>query len=118
MTHLYRAALLFNGRKYKTRLSASSSETIMVFDDKVSKQDKLSKEKMNTLADQKSYVKPIDIKVGDCVLCRQRKLDKRSRPYGSEVLTVIQRKGSLVVTRGESTEDSHKTYHIFQEVIS
>ena len=57
---------------------------------------------MKTLADQKSYVKSIDIKVRDCVLCRQRKLNRRSRPYAHEVLIVIQRKGSLVVARGES----------------
>ena len=57
---------------------------------------------MKTLADQKHYVKPRDIKVGDHVLCRQRKLNKRSRPYAIEVLIVIQRKGSSVVARGES----------------
>ena len=49
-----------------------------------------AKEKMKTLADQKGYVKPIDIKIGDHVLCRQKKVNKHSRPYASEVLTVIQ----------------------------
>ena len=58
----------------------------MVFDEEVRKQDKFAKEKMKTLANQKSYVKPIDIKVGDRVLCRQRRLNKHS----SEVLIVIQ----------------------------
>ena len=88
-----------------------SSKTVLVFDDVVRKQDKFAKEKMKTLADQKSYVKPIDIKVGDRVLCRQRKLNKRSRPYASEVLIVIQRKGSLVVARGESrTITRHVTF--------
>ena len=111
MTHMSPAALLFNGRKYKTRLPTPSSKTVLIFDDEVRKQDMFAKEKMKTLADQKGYVKPIDIKVGDHVLCRQKKVNKRSRPYASEVLTVIQRKGSLVVARGKSrTITRHVTF--------
>ena len=90
MTHMSPAALLFNGRKYKTILPTPSSKTVLIFDDEVRKQDMFAKEKMKTLADQKGYVKPIDIKVGDHVLCRQKKVNKRSGPYASEVLTVIQ----------------------------
>ena len=113
MTHTSPAALLFNGRKYKTGLPTPSSKTVLAFDDEVRKQDKCAKEKMKTLADQKSYVKPIDIKVGNRVPCRQRKLNKRSRPYASEVLIVIQRKGG-----SWRVKDNHKTCQIFQEVIS
>ena len=111
MTHMSPAALLFNSRKYKTRLPTPSSKTVLIFYDEVRKQDMFAKEKMKTLADQKGYVKPIDIKVGDHVLCRQKKVNKRSRPYASEVLTVIQRKGSLVVARGKSrTVTRHVTF--------
>ena len=68
MTHMSPAALSFNGRKYKTRLPTPSSKTVLVFDDEVRKQDKFAKVKMKTLADQKSYVKLIDMKVGYHVL--------------------------------------------------
>ena len=40
MTHMSHAALLFNGRKYKTRLTTPSSKTVLVSDDEVRKQDK------------------------------------------------------------------------------
>ena len=44
MTHMSPAALLFNGRKYKTRHPAPSNKTGLVFDDEVRKQDKFAKD--------------------------------------------------------------------------
>ena len=84
------AILFFNGRKYKTSLPIPSSKTVLVFDDEVRKQDKFAKEKMKTLADQKSYVQPIDIKVGDRVLLQANKVKQTLWTYASEILIVIQ----------------------------
>ena len=61
--------------------------------------DASSKETMKQNADSKSYVKELDIKVGDTVLCRQAKLNKKTTPFNREPMVVVKRKGSLVTAR-------------------
>ena len=99
MTKHSPASLLFNGRRYKTRLPAPTSKKILLYDREVRTKDARSKETMKQNADSKSYVKELDIKVGDTVLCRQAKLNKKTTPFNSKPMIVVKRKGSLVTAR-------------------
>ena len=99
MTKHSPANLLFNGRRYKTRLPAPTSKKILLYDREVRTNDASSKETVKQDADSKSYVKELDIKVGDTVLCRQAKLNKRTTPFNREPMVVVKRKGSLVTAR-------------------
>lgn len=111
MTKMAPASLLFNGRKYKTRLPTPTNKTVLVYDKEVRQNDKFSKEMMKRRADSKHHVKTSDIKVGDKVLCRQQSLRKHTPAYGNEILRVIKRKGSLIVAKGETrTITRHVTY--------
>jgi hypothetical protein len=57
---------------------------------------------MKTAADKKRYVKPIDIQIGDRVLCRQAKQRKHDTKYTSDVMTAVKRKGSLIVAQSRT----------------
>ena len=54
------AHLLFNGRKYKTKLPNDLRKTILVAKKQVQLNDQCVKRKMKEHADTKSYVRPID----------------------------------------------------------
>ena len=112
MTKKSPASLLFNGRRYKTRLPTPTSKTLLIYDKEVRESDKDGKHRMKERADSKRHVKRSDIKVGDKVLCRQRKKKKHTcTAYNNEVLRVIQRKGSLVVEQGTTkTITRHVTF--------
>ena len=99
MTKHSPASLLFNGRRDKTRLPAPTSKKILLYDRGVRTNDASSKETMKQNADSKSYVKELDIEVGDTVLCRQAKLSKKTTPFNREPMVVVKRKGSLVTAR-------------------
>jgi hypothetical protein len=111
MTKKSPASLLFNGRKYKTRLPTPTNKTILVYDKEVRQNDMDSKKRMKQRADSKKHVKESAIKVGDKVLCQQKQLRKHTPAYSSEIMRVIKRKGSLVVARGETkTITRHVTF--------
>jgi hypothetical protein len=61
------ATLLFNGRKYKTRLPTTKVQ-ISAYQEEVLQNDKKAKESMKRQADQKAYVKESDITEGNKVL--------------------------------------------------
>ena len=96
MTKKSPATLIFNGRNFKTRLPSPTTKNILVYDKEVRKADREGKQCMKRTADKKRYVKPIDIKEGDQVLCRQKKRRKHDSKISREILTVIKRKGSLI----------------------
>ena len=73
------ATLLFNGRKYKTRLPSSKVQ-ISAYQEEVQQNDKKAKESMKRQADQKAYVKESDIAEGDLVLVKQNKTSKLTPP--------------------------------------
>ena len=102
MTQNSPASLVFNGRKYKTRLPTPTNKTVLVYDKEVKRNDKISKQMMKQRADSKQHVKKSEIKVGDKVLCRQQRLKKHTPAYSNEILRVIKRKGSLIVAKGET----------------
>ncbi|XP_065067008.1 uncharacterized protein K02A2.6-like [Rhopilema esculentum] len=111
MTKHSPASLLFNGRRYKTRLPTPTSKKILLYDREVRTKDARSKETMKQNADSKSYVKELDIKVGDTVLCRQAKLNKKTTPFNNEPMIVVKRKGSLVTARNATrTITRHITF--------
>ena len=111
MTKKSPASLLFNSRKYKTRLPTPTNKTILVYDKEVRQNDMDSKKRMKQRADSKKHVKESAIKVGDKVLCQQKQLRKHTSAYSSEIMRVIKRKGSLVVARGETkTITRHITF--------
>ena len=55
MTKKSPAALLFNGRKYKTRLPTPTNKTVLVFDNEVRQNDATSKQQMKDRADRKRH---------------------------------------------------------------
>ena len=86
MTKHSPASLLFNGRRYKTHLPAPTSKKILLHDRAVRKKDASSKETMNQNADSKSYVKELDIKVGEI----QFRVDKQSLTRKQHISTESQ----------------------------
>ena len=91
MTKKSPASLLFNGRKYKTRLPTPTDKTILVYDKEVRQNDKVCKQRMKQRADNKEHVKVSEIKVGDKVLCRRKRLRKHTLAYSNEIMRVIKR---------------------------
>ena len=111
MTKKSPASLLFNGRKYKTRLPIPTNKTILVYDKEVRQNDQISKRNMKLRADSKKHVKTSEIKVGDKVLCQQKRGRKHTPAYSNEIMRVMKRKGSLIVARGETkTITRHVTF--------
>ena len=111
MTNKSPASLLFNGRKYKTRLPTPTNKTILVYDKEVRPNDQISKRNMKLRADSKKHVKTSEIKVGDKVLCQQKRRRKHTPAYSNEIMRVMKRKGSLIVARGETkTITRHVTF--------
>ena len=96
MTGLTPAELLFNGRIYKTRLPVPQKRTMLVKKAQACMNDAKSKLVMKKNADSKAYVKMLNIKEGDTVLCRQEKVNKLSTPFNPKPMTVTKVKGSLI----------------------
>ena len=101
MTGMTPAELMFNGRLYKTRLPATQRRRYLVKKREACKNDAKNKQTMTNYADARVYVKPLDIKVGDKVLCRQDKVNKLSTPFRAKPMQVTRVKGSLVEAENE-----------------
>ena len=111
MTKHTPASLLFNGRRYKTRIPTLTGKKHLLYDSEVRSNDAMSKDVMKRATDSKSYVKELDIKEGDTVLCRQAKHDKRTTPFHSEPMRVVMRRGSMVTARNDTrTLTRHVTF--------
>ena len=70
----------------------------------IQKYDSLQKMKIKSYADNKHYVKPCNISLGDSVLVkRQFTMAKGSTVYNPDPMTVVQRKGSMITAKNENT---------------
>ena len=94
-TGLAPASVMFNGRKYKTRLPTKKTH-INAFHEEMIHQDGQAKETMKKEADKKSYVKESDIDKGDLVLVKQIKRNKTTPAYDPQPYKVIERNGSQI----------------------
>ena len=81
-------------KRFKTRLPCPLTLSESVTEYKMKKKDAEMKSKMKQNADEKAYVKPNPVKVGDWVLCRQQKKNKLTTPYHGKPMKVIERKGT------------------------
>ena len=102
MTQKPPATLLFNGRKYKTRLPTPTTRTVLLYDKEVRQADNKSKALMKHRADSKGHVRTSKVQVGDRVVCKQLRRRKSTTPYSNEILVVVERKGSLVTAVGDN----------------
>ena len=102
MTQKPPATLLFNGRKYKTRLPTPTTRTVLLYDKEVRQADNKSKALMKHRADSKGHVRTSNVQVGDRVVCKQLRRRKSTTPYSNEILVVVERKGSLVTAVGDN----------------
>ena len=123
------ATLLFS-RPMKTKLPELDKP---VENRNVELRDKLYKAKMKTYADNKAYVKPSDLKVGDSVLIKHPSVKRKSDvPYDTETYKVIKQKGSMLtaqkgehnVTRNSSffkgvdTPKDNQTFNDKRDILS
>ena len=90
------AELMFNGRRYKTRLPCPQKKIVFIKQKEVKKKDEERKEEMKNAADSKRYVKPNDIIEGDRVLCRQENKNKLTTHYYPRPMVVVKRDGSRI----------------------
>ena len=114
MTGYAPAELMFNGRRYKTRLPVPQMKCLLVHRQKVKVNDSTAQAKMKEQADKKAYVHQSCIKIGDKVLCRQPHHTKHTTPFNNQLYTVIKVKGSLVLA-SRPGHTNHKTHHFLQE---
>ena len=75
------AELMFNRRRYKTRLPCPQKKIVFIKQKEIKKKDEERKEEMKKAADSKRCVKPNEILEGDRVLCRQEKRNKLTTHY-------------------------------------
>ena len=92
------STVMFNGRRYKTRLPTKKMYQ-NVFIKEMKEADNKSKQRMKRYADHKSYVKENDTKVGDWVLVKQLKKNKLTPAYNPEPYEVIRRNGSQIIAK-------------------
>ena len=93
------STMMFNGRRYKTRLPTKKTYQNVVIKE-IKEADNKSKQRMKTYADHKSYVKENDTKVGDWVLVKQIKKNKLTPAFNPEPYELIRRNGSQIIAKG------------------
>ena len=89
---------MYPGRKFRTRLPIGVIPREHNFEE-LFERDLETKMQMKGYADNKRYVKPSDIQVGDSVLVRQETSNKATPAYETEPLEVQYRKGTRVVAK-------------------
>ena len=93
------AELIFQGRQYRTKLPEFAKK---YNDENIRRKDKEAKDKMKGYADRKRYVKYSNLKVGDLVLVRQRRIKKIDTPYNPTPYKITMKKGSMVTAESGS----------------
>jgi hypothetical protein len=84
----------------------------------VERYDNLMKQKQKLYADNKAYVKPSTLEIGDSVVVRQDpQMAKGKTPYVTEKLTVSHRNGTMV-TAGNATRSFTRNSSFFKKVPS
>ena len=81
-----------------------NSKTPKQRDREIRKKDEKAKKKMKTYADKKRHAAESQIKVGDAVLARQRKVTKLTPYYKPTPMRVQNKKGSMM-----TASDGQKT---------
>ncbi|KAK7111487.1 hypothetical protein V1264_011109 [Littorina saxatilis] len=87
------ATALF-GRNIKNRLPQLPPQ--QPADAKMRQQDAHAKAKMKLYADNKNYVKPSNLQIGDSVLIRDTSIKKSTPPFNPTPLTVVSKNGSMI----------------------
>lgn len=100
-TNIAPATILF-GRPLRTMLPQITETSISIDHNSLRERDAYQKAKMKSYADNKSYVKQSDLKIGDPVLLKNHSHTKSDPPYQPQPLVVTQKKGSMVTAeRGQ-----------------
>ena len=89
------ASVMFNGRKYKTRLPTKKLHH-NAFQEEMILQDEKAKNTMKKAEENKCYVKESKIAVGDTVLVKQIKQNKTTPAYDPQPYKVIKRNGGQI----------------------
>ena len=91
------AELFFQQRPFRTRLGHAGD--VSLDDEELRKHDLIQKEKSKSYSDKRSYVKNIDIQVGDHVLVKLTKANKLTPNYDPRPYVVIERKGTMITAK-------------------
>jgi hypothetical protein len=87
------------GRKMKIKIPTAID--IVEDDSLMRKRDELKKSNMKRYADNKQYVKPSQLQLGDAVLVRQQKTNKLSTPYDPRPLVITDKKGTMITAENK-----------------
>ena len=109
------ADLMYSGRKFRTRLPIGVTPCEHNFEE-LFQRDLEKKMLMKGYADNKRYVKPSDIQVGDSVLVRREAINKTTPAYEAEPLRVQYRKGTRVVAKRPDGSSVTRTTAHFKKV--
>ena len=109
------ADLMYSGHKFRTRLPIGVTPREHNFEE-LFQRDLEKKMQMKGYADNKRYVKPSDIQVGDSVLVRREAVNKTTPAYEAEPLQVQYKKGTRVVTERPDGSSITRTTAHFQKV--
>ena len=116
-----RLLLLFERRnllqrtRFRTRLPIGVTPREHNFEE-LFQRDLEKKMQMKGYADNKRYVKPFDIQVGDSVLVRRETVNKTTPAYEAEPLRVQYRKGTRVVAKRLDGSSVTRTTAHFKKV--
>ena len=107
--------LLYPRREFRTRLPIGVIPREHNFEE-LFQRDLEKKMQMKGYADNKRYVKPSDIQVGDSVLVRKEAIDEATPAYEAEPLRVQCRKGTRVVAKRPDGSSITRTTAHFKKI--
>jgi len=113
-TKIAPADLMYPGCKFHAKLPIGGIPRKHNFEE-LFQRDLENKMQMKGYADNKRYVKPFDIQVGDPVLVRQETSNKATPAYEREPLQVHYRKGTRVVAKRPDGSSITRTTGYFKE---
>jgi len=114
-TKIAPADLMYPGRKFRTRLPIEVVCREHNFEE-LYQRDLEKKMQMKGYADNKRYVKPSDIQVGDSVLARKEAINKATPVYEAEPLRMQCGKGTRVVAKRPDGSSITRTTAHFKNV--
>ena len=104
------ADVLF-GRPLRIKLPGSPLSLHSHTDTKLRQEDAVAKNRMKLHADKARHATPSTLKVGDMVLCRQRKEGKLCPAYNPRSYKVIAIKGSMVTAKNDNHVITRNSSH-------
>jgi len=114
-TKIAPADLMYPGRKFRTKLPIGVIPCEHNFEE-LFQRDLKKKMQMKGYANNKRYVKPSDIRVGDSVLVRKEAINKATPAYEAEPLRVQCGKGTRVVAKRPDGSSITRTTAHFKKV--